>query len=354
MGDVSHPRSSVAVTIVTYNSELYVGKCLDYLLDSETWDFPITIVDNASSDRTRAVLEAYSDRIELIHNNVNNGFAGGQNQAIARTRTPWVLVLNPDVRVTSGFLSRLMEAGESNERIGTVCGKLLTMSPGFQIAREQGRPTVIDSAGIYFTPELRHFDRGSATKDLGQFEHSEFVFGATGAAALYRRSMIEDVSVNGEFFDEDFFAYREDADLSWRAQLLGWKCLYTPSAVAYHVRSVLPSNRKEVSALVNLHSVKNRFLMRIKNLDGSLYRRHWLAITLRDLLVFFGCLLRERSSLPAFWFVVRTWRRTWQKRQAIMARRRTAPADMAQWFARRPVSLPVSPVASLSQAGGRD
>ncbi len=339
MVDARYARSPVSVTIVTYNSARFIGKCLDYLLESEPWPFPVVILDNASCDGTRAVLDAYSDRVELIYNPINNGFAGGQNQAIARTHTPWVLVLNPDVRVAPGFLSSLIGAGESDAQIGTVCGKLLTMAANFQTPEEQGKPPVLDSTGIYFTPELRHFDRGSQTMDRGQFDAPEFVFGATGAAALYRRAMIEDISISGEFFDEDFFAYREDADLSWRAQLLSWKCLYTPAAVAFHVRSVLPTNRKQVAASLNLHSVKNRFLMRIKNIDALLYKRHWAAITLRDALVFFGCLMREWSSLPAFWFVLRHWRQTREKRRVIMVRRRVQPTEIELWFRRRPVSL---------------
>ena len=93
----------------------------------------------------------------------------------------------------------------------------------------------------------------------------EYVFGASAAAALYRRAMIDDVAVDGDFFDPDFFAYREDADVAWRAQLLGWRCIYTPAAVAYHVRTVTPANRRSLPPVINMHSVKNRFLMRIKN-----------------------------------------------------------------------------------------
>ena len=82
------------------------------------------------------------------------------------------------------------------------------------------------------TPEQRHLDRGADQADVGQYERIEEVFGASGAAALYRRAMLEDVRVLGEYFDEDFFAYREDADLAWRARLLGWSCLYVPTALA--------------------------------------------------------------------------------------------------------------------------
>jgi hypothetical protein len=83
--------------------------------------------------------------------------------------------------------------------------------------------------------------------------------------------MIEDIAVGGEFFDSDFFTYREDADVAWRAQLLGWKCLYDPTACGYHVRKLRPGMRRQLAPEINMHSVKNRFLMRIKNITPKLY-----------------------------------------------------------------------------------
>ena len=105
------------------------------------------------------------------------------------------------------------------------------------------------------------------------YEEVEEVFGATGAAVCFRRAMIDDVGIEGEFFDEAFFAYREDADVAWRAQILGWDCLYVPRAIGWHVRRVLPTNRRSIAASLNRHSVRNRFLMRIKNADGPVWRR---------------------------------------------------------------------------------
>jgi hypothetical protein len=164
-----------------------------------------------------------------------------------------VLTLNPDVLVEPGFLRALVEAGETDPGTGTVCGKLRAIGPGF-VPLDSPR---IDSTGIYFTPALRHFDRGWHEPDLDSYNQPEYVFGATAAAALYRRRMIEDVSIDGAFFDPDFFVYREDADVAWRAQLLGWRCLYTPGALAYHVRTLNPWNRRSVPAALNMHSVKN-------------------------------------------------------------------------------------------------
>jgi GT2 family glycosyltransferase len=227
-------------------------------------------------------------------------------------------------------------AGSIDPKAGTVCGKLLSISASFDLPEEQ----LVDSTGIYFTPMLRHLDRGSQQPDRGHYLNFEYVFGATAAAALYRRKMIDDISIQGEFFDSDFFVYREDADVAWRAQLLGWRCLYTPRACGYHVRNVLPGKRHALPAEINMHSVKNRFLMRIKNMTPDLYRRNWMAITGRDLLVIGACVLREHSSLKAFGFILRHWKSALAKRREIMRRRRVQDDDLASWFSFQPVSRP--------------
>jgi GT2 family glycosyltransferase len=196
---------------------------------------------------------------------------------------------------------------------------------------------------------LRHLDRGSQEVDNGHYLKHEYVFGATAAAALYRRCMVEDISIGDEFFDPDFFVYREDADVAWRAQLMGWGCIYTPHARGYHVRKVLPGNRRALPSVINMHSVKNRFLMRLKNMTGDLYKRNWLSITARDLVVFGCCLIREQSSLPAFWYITRNWKRVMGKRREIMSRRRVNDEYMANWFRYQPVSNPAGKSRTLAR-----
>jgi GT2 family glycosyltransferase len=328
----------VSVTIVTYNSGRYIARCLEHVLAMDYPAFEVIVVDNQSSDSSRQLINAFGERVRVALNGENKGFAGGQNQAIAMARGEWVLTLNPDVRLTPNFVRHLVEQGEAIEDVGTLCGKLLTMGEDF----EPLAPARFDSTGIFFTPNLRHLDRGSQEIDRGQYDRSEYVFGATGAAALYRKRMIADVSEEGEFFDEAFFAYREDADVAWRAQLLGWRCLYVPGAVAYHVRSVLPSNRRSQPTVINMHSVKNRFLMRIKNATWPLYRRHGLAITGRDLVVIGGCLAREWSSLPAFWKVFEASGSAWKKRRATLRRRKATDDYIVSWFLETPVSYPAT------------
>jgi GT2 family glycosyltransferase len=326
----------VSVTIVTYNSGRFIKRCLESVLDQQYPFKEIIVVDNNSSDGTIDILEPFEDRCRIVYNEENIGFAAAQNQAIALSNAEWVLTLNPDVLLLQGFIEALVAAGSLDSRVGTVCGKLLTMTAGFDFPAQP----LVDSTGIYFTPNLRHLDRGSLEVDNGHFHAYEYVFGATAAAALYRREMIDDISIQGEFFDADFFVYREDADVAWRAQLMGWKCLYAPYAKGYHVRKVLPGNRRALPPEINMHSVKNRFLMRMKNIGGDLYRRNFFSITARDLVVVSCCLLWEHTSLRAFIFLFRNWKSVMAKRREIMQRRKVRDEYIASWFSFDPVSKP--------------
>jgi GT2 family glycosyltransferase len=326
----------ISVTIVTYNSGRFIKRCLESVLAQKYPCKEVIVIDNASTDGTVDILERFEERCRIVYNSDNIGFAAAQNQAIGLSSGDWVLTLNPDVLLAPNFIQALVEAGRMDPRIGSVCGKLLTMTSSFGLPDKP----LVDSTGIYFTPMLRHLDRGSQEADNGHFLNFEYVFGATAAAALYRREMIADVAEGGEFFDPDFFVYREDADVAWRAQLLGWRCLYTPHARGYHVRNVLPGNRRALPPVINMHSVKNRFLMRIKNITGGVYRRNLFWITVRDVVVVSCVLLREHTSFKAFLFLARNWRRFVAKRRQIMARRRVSDDYLASWFSYTPVSRP--------------
>ncbi|MBS1827180.1 MAG: glycosyltransferase family 2 protein [Acidobacteria bacterium] len=342
-------NDSVSVTLVTYNSGRFIKRCLESVLAQRYGNKEIIIIDNASTDGTVDILEQFEDRCRIVYNDENIGFAAAQNQAIRLSASDWVLTLNPDVLLLPNFIESMVEAGQVDPKVGTVCGKLLAISATFDLPDTP----MVDSTGMYFTPMLRHLDRGSQEVDNGHFLKHEYVFGATAAAALYRREMIEDISIFGEFFDSDFFTYREDADVAWRAQLLGWHCIYTPLAHGYHVRAVLPGNRRALPAAINMHSVKNRFLMRVKNITSDLYRKNFFPILWRDLMVVSCCVLYEHSSLKAFPYLAKNWSRLMSKRKEIMKRKRVSDEYMASWFRNEPVSLPAPKVRSRVTAKSR-
>ena len=140
------------------------------------------------------------------------------------------------------------------------------------------------------------------------------------------------MAIDGEIFDEDFFAYREDADLAWRGRLFGWRALCEPRAVAYHVRRVTPEARHSLPAGINMHSVKNRFLLRLKNEGMYLALRNAPFELTRDLIVLLAALTVERSSLPAFAWLWRNRARVLAKRRTIQSRRKVSDRELARWF----------------------
>ncbi len=319
-----NPR--VAVTLVTWNSARHLELCLRSLAAQTLAELDVRLWDNASTDETLAIAERHGDLLSRIHAAPRNvGFCAAQNRLIGETATDYVLVLNPDVVLEPDFIERLAAALDRDASAGSATGRLYRW-PVDAAAR------ILDTTGIYLTANQRHLDRGSGEPDDGRYDRPEYVFGASGAAAFYRRAMLEDVRAGGEYFDESFFAYREDADLAWRAQWLGWNCLYVPEARGYHVRRVLPERRPSLPGEINLHSFKNRFLLRIKNMDAGTYLRFFLPITVRDVAAFGYVLLRERSSLPAVALVLRELPRAWARRRDLRRRRRSSPAQVRAWF----------------------
>ena len=312
----------VTVGVVSWNSAAVLHPCLQSVR-RQTWSsLELLVLDNASDDASRGILEAATRPAERIYSDSNTGFAGGHNTLIRRARGEYYLALNPDVALDPSFISVLVSALDEAPRVGAASGKLLRLDD----------PTILDSTGIVMLPSQRHLDRGAGQPDKGQYERIERIFGASGAAAFYRRSMLEDIREGDEYFDEAFFAYREDADLAWRARMRGWECLYVPKAIAKHGRRVTPERRGLLDATTNRASVRNRFLLRIKNQPIGQALAFLGPMTLRDLQVIGYVTLREWTSLPAFLDLLRLLPAMLIKRREIMRRRQVTTTDLIQWF----------------------
>jgi len=335
----------VQISIVTFNSATWLQDCLNSLKEQTFKDFQISVWDNASTDDSAAMAESSRQiPIMLRRSQENVGYCAGHNRNLALSYSDYVLTLNPDVYLEPHFLEILVKAMDQDAKAGSATGKLWRWLPA--VARESipamfdsttvkadnSSPKILDSTGIYLIPSQRHLDRGSGLADVGQYDRREYVFGASGAAAFYRRAMLDEIKSGQEYFDEAFFAYREDADLAWRAQWLGWACLYVPEARAFHARKVLPDRRASLPADINMHSFKNRFLLRIKNMDAGTYLRFFIPISVRDLGAMIYVLLREPSSLRAISLLLKSFPRAWAARKDLQKHRRISDKEIRSWF----------------------
>jgi GT2 family glycosyltransferase len=309
----------VSINIVTFNSAQDIVACVQSVEQQTFRDFRIRVWDNDSKDETLPSISTFD--VDLVRSGLNVGFARGHNELVRRFPSEFVLFLNPDTILGATFLAELISALVSEPRAASAAGKLLRMD---------GR--TLDSTGIVMIRSQRHLDRGAEEPDTHQYDVPSEIFGPSGAAAFYRRAALDDVAINGQYFDEDFFAYREDADLAWRCRLRGWTSIYVPTAVARHRRRVTPERRSDLPAVINRHSVKNRFLLRINNMTGNLYRRDFVPITVRDLSVVGYVLFREWTSIPALTWIVWNFRRLWKKRNLIQARRTIDARELEHWF----------------------
>lgn len=376
MGDAVSPVSAV---LVTWNSAPFLRRCLAGLRQQTHRVAELIAVDNASSDESREIVRAEWPDVIAIANATNRGFTGAVNQGLAAARGEFVLLLNPDAFLEADYVEKIVAALQAaGESFGAATGRLMK-AIGTEIAPTE----IIDSKGIRMTRTGRHLDIGQGKKDgeddrglrplatadrrpstvptshqapaIGNGSSAirdprtatgntasatrdphpatlHEVFGVSGAAAVYRASFLRDVAIHGEVLDEDFHTYREDADLAWRGRVLGWRALFVPDAVAYHVRTVTPQKRRELPPLVNMHSVKNRFLLRLKNESLYLALRNAPFELPRDLVALAAVLTVERTSLPGLGWIWRHRARVLAKRREIQRRRRVSDRELAEWF----------------------
>ncbi|EOS54047.1 glycosyltransferase family 2 protein [Paenibacillus barengoltzii] len=285
---------TVSIQIVTYNSAKDIEECLNAVRQQTYPIQEIIVIDNASTDgtveRVRAYVEqTHANNIHLVANSTNTGFAPAHNQGIRMTQSDYVLVLNPDVQLGTEYVERLVRVMEQRPEVGSATGLLILKSS----------PDIVDSTGLLMNGIWRAFDRG-AGEPASRWSASGGVFGVSGAAAMYRRKMIDELSVDGEFFDADFFAYKEDVDVAWRANLLGWKAYYCAEAVATHERGWKKGSRHTQPLFIRRYSYINRYKMIYKNLSGARWMKHLPKLLAYELASNGYMLLREPKVLGAW------------------------------------------------------
>jgi len=206
--------------IVNWDRKNLLRAALGSLARQTGVEFETIVVDNGSRDGSADMAEEFGARV--IRNAENRGFCAANNQGIAAARGEFVALLNNDAEAEPGWLAALHRACSRSPEVGMAASKVLVWED----------PGHIDKVGHLIFPDGQNKGRGSGARDAGQFDREEEVLWPDGCAALYRKSMLEQIGG----FDEDFFAYGDDAELGLRARIAGWKCIYTPEAVVRHHR----------------------------------------------------------------------------------------------------------------------
>ncbi|NUO10277.1 MAG: glycosyltransferase family 2 protein [Candidatus Brocadia sp.] len=333
----------VSVVIVNWNTQDILSLCLDSLYKNTKIPFDVFIIDNNPRahgtractllqflfkkwepveicERKKEFLQINTDNIlediiqkyknvHIIKNCKNLGFAHAVNQGILSSKGEYIFTLNPDVIVTEGYIDMLFEKIKADKAIGAISGKLLNLS----------NKRRLDSAGQIIYKNRFARDRGYQEIDANQYQGG-YVFGTCAAATLYRREMLQDVKINDEYFDGDFFAYLEDVDLAWRAQIRGWKFYFLDNAIAYHSRAI--------SSQIFLRKIKRKFLG---------WRNRFFMIIKND------SLLSVVVNMPFLVFGPVKSIRMFRKRRLIQKSRVVDHQEVAKWF------LPYHPLKTPEQ-----
>lgn len=304
-----------AIIVLNWNGADDALECIDSLT-RQTLRPAIIIVDNNSHDdsveRFKEYISAHPKAdIDLIENQQNLGFAGGINTGIRRAlkrKFRYIGTLNPDAVADKNWCKYIINELKNHKDAGITTGLLLRQNSG-----------TVDSSGDFYTtwglpgPRNRDEPRANAPQEPG------YIFGATGGGVIFRAQIFDDIDP----FDENFFMYYEDIDISFRAQLAGWKARYTPHAIAYHKVSASSS---KVPGLAVYNTFKNLPLVFIKNVPGDIF----FSIGLRFFATYwliFASAVRHDNGWPALkgaFASLAKQPKAWKKRRQIQKNRRVS------------------------------
>ncbi|MBN1296049.1 glycosyltransferase family 2 protein [bacterium] len=321
----------VSVNILNTNEMRFLPRCIDAVLHQTFADFRCVVIDNGSTDGSPEWVAAERPMVRLIRNNENKWYCGGHNVGIRETDSEYVLLLNSDVFIDPEFLARMVQALDGHPEWGGVQGKLWKILDG-TTEPPPSDERYIDTTGVLMTRSRRNFDRFQEMVDDGRYDVPGDVFGPDGSAPLYRRAMLDDIVLDGEWFDESFKIYRDVVDLSWRARSRGWGFGYVPEATGYHVRGFSPRKRKKQPLFFRRLSYRNRYITLIKNETVGSLAPHAIRFLGFELMMLGHVLLREPTLISGWWDLIRLLPETLRKRRAIMARARVSARDITRGF----------------------
>lgn len=344
----------ISIHLAAWNSLENLPALFESLEKQTFKNFVVRVVDNGSSDGLEKWLREKYPSVTLIRNSRNLGFEVAHNQAIKYAISRWggedlnhcyVAVINPDVVLIDNCLEKLLNEAEAHPEVGSFAPKVLKMyQDNFsdEVLKEQVCSDVIDNTGLRVDRGRWFHKRGSGELDEGQYDEALEIFGTHSVLAFYRAAALEKVKMkNDEYFDEDFYAYKEDADLAWRLQWAGWTARFVPTAVAYHARGSFVGqssffdrwkNQYQKSRFKNFFQIRNHWWVLTKNLSffEAIIFSPWILST--EFAHFFHALIFEPTNLRAFVQALFGLPKMFKKRRGIFLGHQVSRRQLSHWF----------------------
>jgi GT2 family glycosyltransferase len=320
--NISTTSPKIILSIVTWNHERTIKATLDSILQQTYENFEVVVVDNYSTDKTLEIIEPFvNEKIHLVKNMENVGFCGGHNQIIQSYSFDYILLVNPDIVLKNNYLEQTLKAFEKDSRIGAVCGLLV---------QSFDENPIIDSTGMNLVKSRRFTLINHGLPLSSANVKSGYVSGLDGALPMFKWEAVNSLLIGNTFFNELFFAHKEDWDVSWRLLLYGWKTYFNKDSVAIHPRYFKPNKLKDrlkIDNKIKYDAFKNQFLLLLINEDKRNFFKDSFIIIPRLAATTFFCLIFERKSLNAFKFLLANRKQIMNIRKEVQSSRRISSAE---------------------------
>ena len=348
MNQTHHPKNLplVSLCIPCYNAMKFLPISLPSIMSLKYPNLELILVDDKSTDDSVEYVKKNFPQFRIVQNPTNRGFAHTANNCFKEAKGKYFFLVNQDTVHEPDYINICVERLENDPTIGVIGGKIYK----YDFDKKE-KTNIIDTVGEIILANRRVIDEGQGVEDHGEYQTAGEVFAISGQNPIYRREALLEVAYPGksieansigEVFDEDLFMYKEDVDLGWRLRLFGWKAWYEPKAVAWHGRGTsavkrlknreIISNRGLLSKFQKFHSIKNRYLLMLKNEFASEYIKNIPRIWWTDLLYFGYNLIYDTKNITAYIAALKQIPKMWPKRRWIVKHRKVKPADLAKWF----------------------
>ena len=294
----------ITIIIPNFSGKRFLEICLDSIILQNFHDFSVVVVDNGSVDGSVEFIKDHYPDVQVIEFKENKGFAAAINEGIKKANNKYICLLNNDIELDPDFLKEMVTVLEREKEIGYCAAKMY----------DYYDRNILDGAGDGVFKAGAGYRLGTLENDIGIYDYQRKVFGACAGAAVYRGSFFEKVG----YFDEDFFAYLEDVDINFRANLFSVTCLYVPNAKVFHIGSATTGST--FNNFTVRFTTKNIFNVVVKNYPTSIFLRSLHMIFLYHAFWFFFVLKRKQlfAYICGLEGALYDFPKMWRKRKEVL------------------------------------